>query len=128
MISVILFDFQSTHYKISVHLPCIITPLPKTSSFKNFHFISSSDRQRPILYQGSAYCCEEDRNSDIMFLLQTSQTIHYCNQSVFKNFPDLNIFVWSITIFISFKGSALVQFFSDRVQASLRNKSSEWLD
>ena len=95
----ISFDFYSTHYKVYIHLTYIITQWQTTAPLDITHIISSSDRQSPRLYQGSADCGEGYRNSDIIRLLQPSQTIHYCNQSVLEIFPDLNIFVWNITIF-----------------------------
>ena len=54
------------------------------------------------MYQGPADHCEGDCNPDVIFLLQPYLTIHYCNQSVLVIVPDLNIFVWVITTFISF--------------------------
>ena len=62
-------------------------------SYDITHVLSSSDLQTPRLYQGSADLCEGDRNYDIIRLFQTSQTIHYCNQSVLAIVPDLNIFI-----------------------------------
>ena len=67
-------------YKVFIYLPSINTQQQTTAPFDITHIISSSDRQRPRLYQGSAYYCEGDRNSDIIRLLQPSQKIHYCNQ------------------------------------------------
>ena len=51
-----------------------------TSPFDITHFISSNDRQTPILYQVSDNSCEVDFNSNIFFLLQPSKTVHYCHQ------------------------------------------------
>ena len=65
----------------------------------------------PRLYQGSANHCEGDYNSNIIFLLQVSHTIHYCNQSVLAIVPDMNKFVFIITIFDLISRNALVQFF-----------------
>ena len=62
------------------------------------------------MYQGPADNCEGYCSSDIIRLLQPSQTIHYCNQSVLAIVPDLNILVFSITIFDLILRSALVQF------------------
>ena len=110
-VCVILFDFHSTNYKFYIHLPCINTQIQTTSSFHITHFISSIYRQNPKLYQGSADCCEGYCNSDIIRMLQSSQTIHYCHQLVLVIVPDLNILVWSIAIFDLISSSALVQFF-----------------
>ena len=71
-----------------------------------------SDHQTPRLYQRSADCFEGDRKPDIIRLLQPSQTIHYCNQLVLDIVKDLNIFVFSITIFDLILRSALIKFFS----------------
>ena len=60
--------------------------------------ISSSDHLKTGLYQGSADRCEGDRNFDLICLLQKSQAIHYCDQSMLAIVRDLNIFVFSITI------------------------------
>ena len=98
-VCVVSFDSYSIHFKVYIHLPFIKTQRQTTVPFDSTHFISSSNRQTPRLYQGSADCCEEDRNSNIIFLLQKSQTIQYFNQSVLAISPDLNIFVWSIMIF-----------------------------
>ena len=64
-----------------------------TAPFHSSHVLSSSNRQTPIMYQGSADSFEGDRNSDVIRLLQPSLTIHYSNQSVLAIVPDLNIFV-----------------------------------
>ena len=98
----ISFDFYSTHYKVYIHLPCITKQRRKKSPFGIAHFISSSNFRTPRLYQGSANRCEGDSKSNIIRLLQPFQTIHYYNQSVLVIVPDLNRFVWSITILISF--------------------------
>ena len=79
-VCVISFDFYSTHYKVYIHLPWIITQIQKTLQLYITHVISSRELRKPILYQGSDDCCEEDCNSYIICLLQPSQTIHYCNQ------------------------------------------------
>ena len=107
----ILFDFYSTHYKVYFHLPCINTQRQTTETFDITNVISYIYHQMPRLYQGSANCCEGDRNSDINCLLQPYQTIHYCNQSVLAIVPDLNIFVWSITILISFQEAPWYSYF-----------------
>ena len=68
-VCVILFGFYSHHYKFYIHIPCINTKLLTTAPFDISYIISSSDRQTPRLYQGSADRCEVDRNSDIICLL-----------------------------------------------------------
>ena len=75
------FDFYSTCYKVYIYLTYIKTQL----------------------HQGSDNCCEGDHNSDAIRPLQPYLKIHYFNQSVLAIVPDLNIFVWSITILISFR-------------------------
>ena len=92
----IFVDFYSTHYKVYIHITHIITQWWTKAPFDINHFISYSNRQTPRLYQGWADCCEGDCNLDIIRLLQPSQTIQYCNQSVLEIVPDLNIFVWTI--------------------------------
>ena len=92
-VCVILFGFYSTHYKLYIHLLCIKKQGKTTAPFDITHVISSSNRQTPRLYQGLDNCCEGDRNSNINCLLQPSQKIQYCNQSVLAIFPDLNIFI-----------------------------------
>ena len=111
-VCVISFDFHSTHYKVYIHLPCIITQQQTTAPFDSTRVLLSSDLWKPRLYQGSADFCEGDRNSDVICLLPPSLTIRYCNQSVLTIFPDLNILVWSIKIFGLISRSALVQYFS----------------
>ena len=111
-VCVLSFGFYSTNYKVYIHLTCINTQQRTTSPFDITYVISSSDRQTLRLYQGSADCCEGYRNPDIIRLLQPSQTINYCNQSVLGIVPYLNIFVFSITILDLISRSALVQFFS----------------
>ena len=110
-VCLILFNFYSTDYKFYIHLPCIIKQQRTTVPFNITHVISSTDLQITIQYQGSSDSCEGDLNLDIIRLLQPSHTIQYCNQSVLAIVPDLNIFVWSITIFDLISRSALVQFF-----------------
>ena len=102
-VCVILFGFYSTRYKVYIHLPCINTQRRKIAPFNITPVISSSDHQMTGLYQGSAHSCEGYFNSNIIRLLQPSHTIHYCNQSVLVIVSDLNIFVFSITILISFR-------------------------
>ena len=111
-VCVILFGSYSTHYKVYIHLPCINPHRRTTAPFYVTHIISYINHQTPILYHGSAGCCEGDRNFNIICLLQQSQTIHYINQSLLAIVPDLNIFVWSITISDLISRSPLVQFFS----------------
>ena len=111
-VCVIFFGFYSNHYKVYIHLNCINTQQGITVQFNITHVISCSNRQTTRPYQGSSDSCEGYRNSGIICLLQPSQTIHYCNQSVLAIVSDLNILLWSITIFDLILGSALVQFFS----------------
>ena len=111
-VCVIWFDFYSTHYKVFIHIPCIITQQQTTTPFNITHVISSCNLRTPILYQGLANHCKGDRNSDIICLLHPYQTIHYCNQSVLGTVPEMNILAWSITIFDIILRSALVQLFS----------------
>ena len=92
-VCVISFRSYSTHYKFYIHLPYINTQRQTTATFDITHVISFSNLQTLTLYQGSADLCEGDSNSDIIRLLQPSQTIHYCNQSVEAFVPDQNIFV-----------------------------------
>ena len=111
-VSVILFGFYSIHYKVYIHLPFINAHQQKTAPFNITSFISSCNRQMPRLYQRSDNCCKGNRNSKIIRLIQTSQTIHYCNQLVLSIVPDLNIFFFIITIFDLTSRSAMVQFLS----------------
>ena len=78
------------------------------TSITSYHLVTD---RTPRLYQGSANHCEVDCNYIMVRLLQPSKTINYCNQSVLEILPDLNILVWSITIFDLISISALVQFF-----------------
>ena len=98
-VCMISLGFYSTHYKDYIHIPCINTQIWRTEPFDITHIIKSSDYQTTTLYQGSANFCEGHWNSNTSCLLQPSQTIHYCNQSVLLIVPDLNLFIWSITIF-----------------------------
>ena len=70
-----------------------------STSLTCYH-IATSEHQYCIM--GSDNRCEGDRNLDLICLFQSYLTIHYCNQSVLVIVPDLNIFVWSITVLISF--------------------------
>ena len=103
MVHVISFSFYSTRFKVYIHLPSIKTQQQTTAPFEKTPVISSSDHRNTGLYQGSSDCCEGDLNSNIIRLIHKSQAIHYCNQSFLATFPDLNIFVFSITILISFR-------------------------
>ena len=96
--------------KVYIHLPCINTQRQTTSTFNNTTVISSSDHLTTGLYQGSEDRCDGYRNSDLISLLQQYQAIQYCNQSVLDIFPDLNIFILSITIVDIISRSALVRF------------------
>ena len=96
-------------YKVFIYLPCIKTQRLTTAPFYITPVISYSDHQTTGLHHGSADRCEGDDNSDIISLLQKTQKIHYCNQSVLAIFPDLKKFVFSITIFDLILRSALVR-------------------
>ena len=109
-VCVILFDLYSTHFKVYIHLPCINTRQRTTSPFDNTSVISFSDHQKTGLYQGEADRCDRDRNTNIICLLQKFQAIQYFNQSVLLIVPDLNIFVFGITIFYLISRSALIRF------------------
>ena len=97
-------------YKVYIYLPRINTKRLTTALFDDTPVISSCDHGTTGLYQWSANCWEGECNSDIIRLLQQSHTIHYCNQSVLEIFTDLNIFVFSITIFDLILRSDLVRF------------------
>ena len=103
------FVFIQFILKVYIYLPCIKTQKQAASSFGDTPIISSSDHQKTGLYQGSANSCEGDRNSELICLLQKSQAIHYCNQSVLSIVPDLKILVFSITIVDLIYRIALVQ-------------------
>ena len=107
-VCVISFGFYSNRYKVYIYITCINIQQQTTAPFDITHVISYSNHQTPRLYQGSADHCEGDHNYNIICLLQLSKTIHYCTQSVLAIVPDLNIFVWSITIFDLILRSALV--------------------
>ena len=96
--------------KVCIYLPCINTQRQKTAPFDETSVVSSSNHQKTGLYQGSDDRIEGDQNSYIICLLRKSQAIHYCNQSVLAIFPDLNIFIFSITIIGIILRSALVRF------------------
>ena len=87
------FFFNSTHYKLYIHIPCIITQRQTTATLHGNRVLSSCYRQTPIMYQESADHCEGDRKWDVIGLLHSSLTIHYSNQLVLAIVPDLNIFV-----------------------------------
>ena len=93
-----------------IHLPCMSKQKRTTAPFDIAPVISYSDHRTPNNYQGSADRCEGNCNSNIICPLQLSQTIHYCNPSVLAIVPDLNIFIFSITIFNLISRSALVRF------------------
>ena len=109
-VCVILFGFYSFHLNIFIHLPWNNTQRQTTEPFKVNPVLSSSHRRKTGIYRGSENCCEEDRNSDILHLLQQSRATHYCNQSMLNIVPDLNIFIFSITIFDLILRIALVRF------------------
>ena len=109
-VCMISFGLYSTNFKVYIHLPCISTQQQTTAPFDENPFILSGDRQKTGLYQGSADCCEGDHNSDIFCLLQQYQTIHYYNQSVLAIVPNLNIFVFSISIIDIISRSAMIGF------------------
>ena len=75
-----------------------MTQQQETAPFDDTPVISSSDHQKTVLYQGSDDSCDGYCNCGLIRLLQKSQAIHYCNQSVLAVFPDLNISVFIITI------------------------------
>ena len=96
--------------KVCICLPCIKTQQRATAPFDNTTVKLSSYHRKAGLYQRSADCCEGDINSDLICLLWKYQTIHFCNQSVLAIVPDLNIFVFSITIVGLILIISLVQF------------------
>ena len=110
-------------YKVYIYLPSINTQQQTTAPFYDTPVISYIHHQTAGLYRGSANRCEGDLNSDIILLLQQYQTIHYCNQSVLSIVPDLNIFLFSITIFDLISRGALVRF--SLLRASYLYKSTE---
>ena len=110
-VCVILFGFYSTHFKVYIHLPCINTHRRTTVPFNITPIISYGDLRTTGMYKGLADRCEGYRKSDIICLLQPSQTIHYCNQSFLAIVPDLNLFVFSIAIFDLILRRDLVQIF-----------------
>ena len=96
--------------KVYIYLPCINTQRQPTAPFNDTPIISSSYNQKTGLYQGSADCCEGDIKSYLIHLLQKSQVIHYCNQSVLDIVPDLNIVIFSIKIVDLISRSTLIRF------------------
>ena len=106
----ILFGFYSTHFKVNIHLPFINTHRRTTVPFNITPIISYGDLRTTGMYKALADCCEGYRNSDIICLLQPSQKIHYCNQSVLVIVPDLKISAFIITISDLISRSALVWF------------------
>ena len=111
-ICVISFDFYSKDYKVYIHIPWIITQRQTTAPFDTSHVISFRDFRKMRLYQVSVDCCDGNCNSNIINLLQASQKIHCCKQSVLVIVQDLNTLVWCITNFDLISRSALVHFFS----------------
>ena len=99
--------------KVYIYLPCIKTQQQTTAPFDDTSAISSSNHQTTGLYQGSDDCCEGDHNSALICLLQKSQAIHYCNQSVLVIVPDLKI------VFSQFQYSALTRDNGDHKDAML---------
>ena len=107
---VILFCFYSINFKVYIYLPRINVHWRTTEPFDDTSVISSSDPQKRGIYQGSAYICEGDCNSDLICLIQKSQAIYCCNKSVLAIVPYLNILILSITIVDIISRSALVRF------------------
>ena len=100
---VIWLYLYSTHYKVNIHIPCIKKQRQTTESFYITHVVSSSNRWTPRLYQLSDDSFEGDHNADTIRLLQPSQTIHYCNQSMLAIFIVL-IYSFEVLLFyISFR-------------------------
>ena len=95
--------------KVYIYLICINTQKQATTPFYNTPVILSSDHRKIGPYQGSAKRCEGYRNYDLIHLLQKSQAIHYYNQSVLAIVPDLNIFIFSITVVDIILRSALAR-------------------
>ena len=110
-VCVISFEFYWTHYKVYIHLPFINTQRWTTAPFPITNFISSIGHITQILYQGSVNCCEGYDNFNIISLLHPSQKSYYCIQSVLAIVPDLNIFVWSITILDLILRRSMLHFF-----------------
>ena len=108
-VCVILFSFYSIHFEVYIYLPCINTQQRATAPFDGTPIIPSSDHLKTGLYQGSDDRCEGDGNYDLICMLQKSQAIHDCNQSVLAIVSDLNIFLFSITIVDLIYRSALVR-------------------
>ena len=97
--------------KVYIYLSCINTHRRATEPLDDTPVISYIEHQKTGLHQGSADCCKGDQNSDLICLIKKSQEIHYCNQSVLATVPDLNIFIFSITIIDLISRSALIQSF-----------------
>ena len=108
--SIRLFYFLTQHFHSRQINPSFSIFDTQNKYSNQVYVIKPSDYQKTELYQGSADHCAGDRNYDLICLLQQSQAIHYCNQSVLSIVPDLNIFVFSIKIFDLIPRSALVQF------------------
>ena len=102
--------------KVYIYLPCINTQGQTTAPFDDTSVVSSINHQNTGLYQGSADSFEGDCKYDLICLLQKFKAIHYCIQSVSEIIPDLNVFVFSITIVDIILWSALVQFSLLRVR------------
>ena len=102
------FDLYWTHYKVYIHLPCINTQKKITISHHSRPIIKWPQNTKTV--SGIANHFKGERNSNMIYLLWPSQAIHYCNQSVLSIVPDLNIFVFSITIVDLISRSALVRF------------------
>ena len=67
------------------------------------YVIKPSDYQNTGIYQGSADRCEGYRESDLILLIQQSQAVHYCNQSLLAIVPDLNVTYSVLQFLISFR-------------------------
>ena len=111
------FILIQSNLKVYIYLLCFNTQRQTTAPFDNTIIISSSNHQNTGLYQASDDHCEGYSNSDLIRLLEKSQAIHYCNQSVLAIFQDLNIFVFSITIVDLISRSALGQLWVYYMQA-----------
>ena len=105
----ISFSFYSIYFEVYIYSLCNNTQQRATSPFYDTPVISSSDHKKTEPYQVSANLCEGYRNSDLVCMLQQSHAIYYCNQSVLEIVPDLNIFLFSITIVDIILRSSLVR-------------------
>ena len=103
------FVFIRFILKVYIYLLCINGKRLTTSQLEFTYVLSSRDHQNTELYQAPSDHCEGYRNSDLIRLLQKSQAIHNCNQSMLSIIPDLNICVFSITIVDIISSSALVR-------------------